>query len=254
MGWPPQRPTQGHRTHRGHRGYKTQTWGHIKTHGTTETRNHKDTKGGTQRQTQPEKQRGAGGPHLNGPGWLPPPQHQALDLQAGCAEVALGSCHSPAAPSGEPRGRASRKQMGAFPEEGAADLGLNFALGVPVIDVAAHGSSVDSCRDRWDGDREGWGGAPTYLTFLVTLTLGSKEYSVARLVAVGLAIVLGVDRMGGGEGVRQGPQTPLSPLPLLASSLSRCLPPSESPQAPKAVTKSTHLVVGGRQLGATEQA
>lgn len=174
MGWPPQRPTQGHRTHRGHRGYKTQTWGHIKTHGTTETQNHKDTKGGTQRQTQPEKQRGAGGPHLNGPGWLPPPQHQALDLQAGCAEVALGSCHSPAAPSGEPPGRASRKQMGAFPEEGAADLGLNFALGVPVIDVAAHGSSVD--------------------------TLGSKEYSVARLVAVGLAIVLGVGRMGGGEG------------------------------------------------------
>lgn len=45
---------------------------------------------------------------------------------------------------------------------------------------------------------EGWRkGDPASQTLLATLTLGSEKYSVAGLVAVGLAVVLGT-RWGGG--------------------------------------------------------
>lgn len=57
-------------------------------------------------------------------------------------------------------------------------LGLNFALGVPVIDVAAHGSSVDSCRERWQGDGEQWGegeGGPIPLPSWPHSPLGPKS-------------------------------------------------------------------------------
>lgn len=74
----------------------------------------------------------------------------------------------------------------------AGGLGLYFILRVLVVDVAAHASRVHSCRERLQvgvGGREGawdsgWGPG-------ATLTLGSKEYSIARLVAVGLAVMLG---------------------------------------------------------------
>lgn len=49
-------------------------------------------------------------------------------------------------------------RMGPRPAEGAGGLGLNFALGVLVIDVAAHGSGVHSCRERREGGRKRGGG------------------------------------------------------------------------------------------------
>lgn len=95
----------------------------------------------------------------------------------------------------EPRdpGRVSRRQAGPAPRE-AAHLGLNRAFGVPVVDVAAHSPSVHSCGERPGTKKIGVGawaeeGHP-HPQPLATLTLGSKQYAIAGLVAVRLAVVL----------------------------------------------------------------
>jgi hypothetical protein len=79
-------------------------------------------------------------------------------------------------------------------------LGLNCAFRVLVIDVAAHAPGIHSCRERWLGwqsrSRQGSGEdmrspLPTLNPqALAPLTLGSKENSVTRLVAIGLPVVL----------------------------------------------------------------
>lgn len=88
---------------------------------------------GTQRQTHRDRD---GLVSVKTPEWLlPPPTGRPWTprqdvLRLGGAGQLLTL---PPGPSCGPRGRG---------------LGLNFALRVPVVDVAAHGSSIHSCRER----------------------------------------------------------------------------------------------------------
>jgi len=95
------------------------------------------------------------------PGGLLPHNTQALGLQGRMSRG--GRRQLAAVPHGARRWAPEQGPAGGG---GARGLGLNFALWVSVVDVAADSSSVHP--------------------------LGSEEYSIAGLVAVGLAIVLRV--------------------------------------------------------------
>lgn len=81
-----------------------------------------------------------------------PPQHAGPGLAG--AEVGLGGGHSPLVAKQWAPGQGPA-QAGQCPAEGPAGLGLNLALGVLVIDVAANSSGVHPCGERGKGGRGG---------------------------------------------------------------------------------------------------
>lgn len=95
-------------------------------------------------------------------------------MQARHTEAGLGS---------RSLSRSNRRPQGAA----SADLRLNCAFRVLVVDIAAHGTSIHS--------------------------FGSEEYSIARLVAVGLAIMLSMPAWGQCLGAALAAQA--GPVPVL---------------------------------------
>lgn len=81
-----------------------------------------------------------------------PPQHAGPGLAG--AVVGLGGGHSPLVAKQWAPGQGPA-QAGQCPAEGPGGLGLNLALGVLVIDVAANSSGVHPCGERGKGGRGG---------------------------------------------------------------------------------------------------
>lgn len=116
-----------------------------------------------------------------------------------------------------PRSQAVGPGSGARAEQ-PRGLGLSFAFRVLVIDVAAHGSRVHSCRERPLGGRED-GREPEAHTLAHTHPWVRRVF---RSRACGSrAGHRAKDRV---RVVRRGPQTPCPPPPM-ASSASRRPPP-----------------------------
>lgn len=144
----------------------------------------------------------------DGPAGCSPPWGQAVGSGAGASRRRMGPC---------PPGR------GCSPRVELCPLGLCRRCSCPQLQC----SRLQRKVARWGGSRGELG--TRIPTPLATLTLGSKEYSIAWLVAVGLAIVLGAER-----GVSRDSSPPVSPQD-----------PSPAPTGPghlKAITRSTQPV------------
>lgn len=194
---PPQKGHPGHRDTRGMWGHETPTWGHVGPgrKGAAGRRGH------TGRYT---RRQGRG--RVLGLG--PSPSSLALDLQVQ---------RRPGQRALSPRSQAVGLGSGTRTER-PGGLGLSFAFRVLVIDVAAHGSRVHSCRKRPLGGGEGGRGPaahtpadthPWVRRVFRSRACGSRAGHRAK------------DRV---RVVRRGPQTPRPPPPVASSTSRRPAP------------------------------
>lgn len=98
---------------------------------------------------------------LGGPVWGWPRAVSPCPSTQDMLEWHRAAGHLTREPNSGPWGRGGRGQMAHVLRWGlAGGLGLNFALRVRIIDVAAHGSRVHSCRKSWKSNGEGQGKHP----------------------------------------------------------------------------------------------
>lgn len=115
----------------------------------------------------------------DGPEWLPPPPRKALDSRAGRE----GTAHSP--PQNQAVGPGTG---GCGPRAELCPQGPCHRCSCPQLQYSLLQREARRLVGR---EGNGGGGGTRSPTLLATLTLGSEEYSVTGLVAVGLAVMLG---------------------------------------------------------------